>query len=452
MNNLYSYIVIAVSLFTVSCADGFLDLKPSKSQVVPQTADDLWAILNNTTKMNIYYPSIGEPATDNYFYDPTYWQGMSDLDMRNAYIWSKDIFLEGQANDWSFMYVVVFNANIVLESLEDNKHRINTQQYNALKGTALFFRAYAFYHLAQYFMAAYDAEQAKTKFGIALRLDSDLNIKSKRSTMEDSYRQIIRDLIEAVGTLPFQTEVKTLPTAAAGLMMLSKTYMCMGDYQNALDNALKCEKLTDTKLVDFNSVSPDANTPFSRFNQEVIFHSLLLGSYDLSPAALRIAPDLIDSYEDGDLRKDIYFRWEKDNRYSFKGSYDGSSNLFGGLARDELYLIIAECYARKSDPENARKVLGELLDKRFKIFTTYQMKNLDDEQLLSYILEHRRKELILRGTRWSDLKRLNKEPRFAKTLSREINGVKYVLEPNSVRYVFPIPLQVITLSGMQQNE
>ncbi|MNL77641.1 hypothetical protein D3C87_2038720 [compost metagenome] len=67
------------------------------------------------------------------------------------------------------------------------------------------------------------------------------------------------------------------------------------------------------------------------------------------------------------------------------------------------------------------------------------------------ILEQRRKELIFRGRRWADLKRLNKEPRFAKKIVRVLDGETYSLEPNSLKYAIKIPQIVIEQSGITQN-
>ncbi|MGI8583213.1 MAG: RagB/SusD family nutrient uptake outer membrane protein, partial [Chitinophagaceae bacterium] len=62
-----------------------------------------------------------------------------------------------------------------------------------------------------------------------------------------------------------------------------------------------------------------------------------------------------------------------------------------------------------------------------------------------------RKELVFRGQRWFDLRRLNKDPRFAKTLTRKLNGKITELPANDPRYTEYIPLDVIGFTGMQQN-
>jgi len=67
------------------------------------------------------------------------------------------------------------------------------------------------------------------------------------------------------------------------------------------------------------------------------------------------------------------------------------------------------------------------------------------------ILVERRKELVLRNVRWFDLRRLNKDPRLAKTLLRKLNGQVYQLPPNDPRYTQYIPQSVIDLSGIEQN-
>ena len=55
-----------------------------------------------------------------------------------------------------------------------------------------------------------------------------------------------------------------------------------------------------------------------------------------------------------------------------------------------------------------------------------------------------RREMPMLGcTRLIDLKRLNREPEFAKTIVHEVNGVEYKLETNSPKYILPIPPTVL---------
>jgi len=71
-------------------------------------------------------------------------------------------------------------------------------------------------------------------------------------------------------------------------------------------------------------------------------------------------------------------------------------------------------------------------------------------EALAIILIERRKELLMRGLRWADLKRSNKEG-ANKTLIRIINGHPVTLPPNDNRYAQPLPNEIILLTGMPQN-
>jgi len=73
------------------------------------------------------------------------------------------------------------------------------------------------------------------------------------------------------------------------------------------------------------------------------------------------------------------------------------------------------------------------------------------DEALSIVLTERRKELVMRGLRWTDLGRLNEDSRFAKTLTRQIAGTSYTLPPNDPRYVLLIPNEVIQFTKMEQN-
>jgi hypothetical protein len=95
--------------------------------------------------------------------------------------------------------------------------------------------------------------------------------------------------------------------------------------------------------------------------------------------------------------------------------------------------------------------LNTLLIKRWKSGTFKPLDSNTAEEALKKVLEERRKELLYRMLRWMDLKRLNKEQQFQKSLKRILNNEEYTLLPNDPKYALPIPERVIELSGMQQN-
>ncbi len=164
------------------------------------------------------------------------------------------------------------------------------------------------------------------------------------------------------------------------------------------------------------------------------------------------AIDLYSSYVENDLRKVILFKEnEGTNDVKAKGTYTGSTLLFSGLATDEVYLIRAECNARMNNVKEAMKDLNTLLKKRWKVGTFMDLSAIDGKDALEQVLVERKKELLLRGLRWSDLRRLNKDEYFKTTLTRNIGGKKYTIEPDSYKYTLPFPDDIIQITGMEQN-
>ena len=116
-----------------------------------------------------------------------------------------------------------------------------------------------------------------------------------------------------------------------------------------------------------------------------------------------------------------------------------------------MFLIAAECAARNGDVDKSLTFLNTLLETRWQAGTFVPFEAPDAESALGLILEERRKELIFRGIRWSDLRRLNRDPRFAKPIQRNIEGESITLEANSSNYLLPIPPLEIQISGIAQN-
>jgi hypothetical protein len=135
------------------------------------------------------------------------------------------------------------------------------------------------------------------------------------------------------------------------------------------------------------------------------------------------------------------------------GTYGGYNvnTLFTFPAVDELYLIKSECEARLGNVSMAMTDLNTLLVTRWKTgtFIPFTAANADDA--LPVILTERRKELVMRGVRWTDLRRLNTDARFASTITHVYNGQVYLLPPNDPKYVWPIPDDEILYSGIPQN-
>lgn len=437
--------------FHFSC-EKFLDYKPDKQLLVPTTLRDCQALLDNYGFMNSTsnYP---EAVSDNiYILNDGY--NRLNISNRDTYIWKADADVND--GDWNYTYQRILYANQVLETLGKIDPSATEQtNWNEIKGAALFFRAYALYQGAQLWSKPYDPVTAGQDLGMPIKLSPDISEKYDRGTLQQTYDRILGDLKEALNLLPNTTSLQSRPSKIAAYAALARIYLSMGDYANAGLNADACLQRFDI-LMNYNELIANDAYPISRFNREVIFDVGSAGGANniLLRSVARIVPVLYDSYEQNDLRKTIFFTRNNDGTYGFKGSYNGqaSSNCFTGLATDEIYLIRAECFARAGKKDQALADLNTLLKTRWSNAVTYVNKIAESNELaLKLILAERRKELLFRGLRWSDLRRLNKDPDFAISLSRTVNGQTYTLPPNDLRYVLRIPTEVLNRVKLPQN-
>ncbi len=444
-------IVISTTLFASMSCKKFLAEKPDASLTVPKTLTELEGLFNDAERMNFNLtPSMGESSADDYFllqetYDalPTQWQ--------QVYSWSlKEYRFQ---NDWSANYIPVYNANFALESLSKiQRTASNERQWDKVKGYSLFFRAYSFLNLVWIFSKAYDSSTASTDLGIVLRLGADFNQPSQRSSVEQTYHQIIKDTKEAANYLPEMSSNVLLPSKAACYGLLSRTYLSTRQYDSAYKYSDLCIQLTDD-ILDYNTIPVTDDIPFPRLdNPETIFYSEMntfnTNHYSFSGF---VDSTLIRLYNANDLRLTAFFS-SQNNLHRFKGAYTANSILlFTGLANDEIFLIRAECSARKNMISGAMNDLNTLMKKRWNNDLPYlDFIAIDREHAITQILAERRKELLMRGIRWSDIKRLNKEGREI-IPKRLINGNEISLPSNNSRYALPIPADIISITGMPQN-
>jgi len=449
---------LGLGLFISCNKNGYLDKKPNSDNVIPSTQQDFEALLDNTNVME-GTPVLGELSADNYQLDFDYWQSL-DAKEHNAYAWLWDIY-EGQENieDWNLPYQQVFYANVVLDGLSKLKaDSINNDPgWRRLKGSALFIRAYAFYNLAQVFAPAYDSGEPGDSLGIPIRLRPEIGTTSRRSSVHETYAQILSDLQIAKDLLPKDVPTGHLnrPSRPAVLAMLARVFLSMRDYGQAGLYADSCLQVF-SQLIDYNELSTVSPFPFPTPNPEIMYETtFLLATAQILVGVVypKVVVDsaLYNSYDTNDLRRKIFFRINSSaGAPNYKGSYNGGVIPFSGLATDEVLLIRAECRARTGQTTDALNDLNMLLGKRWMTGTFSPVTAGSSAEALDSIMVARRKELPFRGLRWTDLRRLNKEGANI-TLTRKLIGVNPLL-PNSNLYVLPIPPDVLKLTDMNNNQ
>ncbi|MEO8794262.1 MAG: RagB/SusD family nutrient uptake outer membrane protein [Daejeonella sp.] len=438
------------SMVMLNACEKYLDAKPDKKLVIPTTINDVQALLDNYPRMNGADAGTGEISADDYFLTDETWEGMYTDQYRRMYTWEKDNLFEDGYNDWSELYSTIFYSNTAVEALNELVPVPQNQaSWNNVKGQALFYRAKSYFEGSLIWSKAYNESTAATDLGLPLRLSSDFNKEVGRSSVKQTYDQVLKDLEQAILLLPVAVPHVMRPSKAAANALMARVCLSMGKYEQAFffANSSLQEKST---LIDYNDLQTDDENPFLPYNQEVLHESFISAPDPIYNSNARIVPELLEMYDDNDLRKQLFFAPNEDGSFFFKGSYEGSPNLFSGLATDEVYLMRAECYARDGKIVEALADLNTLLEKRWKIGTFIPFSAASPQEALDIILNERRKELLMRGLRWMDLKRLNNEGANI-TISRHLNSQIYTLPPGDPRYVLPIPADIIALTGMAQN-
>jgi len=458
MNKPKYILALLLCMVLVSCKK-FVDIKKSSLLSQIETANDCQLIMDNYSLFNANYPSDGETSAADYYIDNfTYNDGNTSIEDKSIYNWEPQAIRAG-GQQWVKSYNKIYNTNLVLEALAKLEGKENPAVINHLKGTALFLRAYALWNLAQLYAKPYGATAAQDA-GLPIRLISDVNETPGRGTVKDTYDRIVQDLRDAAAMMNVTADLPSRPTKIAALAMLARVYLSMEDYPNALTNASAALALK-SDLLDFNTFDEENPFPFTRYNKEVIFHSILESSALLAAGSAesnfaKIENNLIGSYTNNDLRKTFFYKansGQNEGSFRFTGNYEpsSSSTLFNGLAVDELYLIRAECFARANNAAGAIADLNTLLRTRWTTGTYVDLPVSTADAALTTVLTERRKELVMRGQRWTDLRRLNKDSRFAVTISRSGGGVLRTLPVNDSRYTLLIPQEVITYSTISQN-
>lgn len=443
--------LIAITFFWMfSACEKYLDVKSDSRLVTPNSLESFQQLLDEANSMNYSTNSFGEGSADDYFItDDTY--SSLHLEGRNVYVWKNYIY--NYDSDWARAYVPVYTSNVVLDNIKKIERTAkNHSDWDNIHGSALFYRAYSYVNSIWTYSKAYSKETAESDLGIVLRENSDPNIQSVRSSVEDCYSRIISDLKKASNALPLKPFHVLRPSKGSAFGLLARTYLSMGKYEEALtyaDSAI----MISPELLDYNEVELPATpteNPFRRFNKETIFYSQMLG-YAAALGLGYVDTLLFDDYTNDDLRKSLFFGKVENGYHQFRGTYAEDTYIrFSGITSAEMYLIKAECEIKLNQINDGVKTMNILIKHRYKNDSNELKADNGKEALLNAVLLERRKELVFRGLRWIDIKRLNRDG-FNIELKRIVSGETASLQPNDNRFALPLPDDVIRASGLQQN-
>lgn len=446
------YIIILMSIICLCSCQDFLDETP-KGKLIPKTTDDYGMMLDN-----YYYPNcigFGQSLTimmsDDFIIpeDKTfkyqYWGIQS-------YIWDDYIFgINDEDECYCNFYRAIYTCNYILDNI-DKAEEGTTFSRAYVEGSARFHRAYAYFTLVNVYAKHYDKATATTDLGVPLILEADPNIIASRATVQQVYDQVLNDLILAAQLLPQgKQEYSFRANQAAVYALLARVYLYQGEYNKCKESA-KIARTQVDEPSDYNQYSVEMGNPdfgiegysWSGWEELDIICYKGVGFGPNEDQDYNLSKDLIALFnQETDLRWRLFitsyplFEDENPNADTPRTAFTLRNNKGPNIG--ELYIMEAEACVRENDIDNALQLLNTLGRNRHITGTYVDVTERDPEKLLRLILDERRRECFYKGLRWFDLKRLNKDSRFAKTIIHEFEGETYILTPDDKHYVVAFP-------------
>lgn len=459
MKKLHLYIIICI--LTLSGCTKFLDIKP-KDKFIPATVADYENMLNSGTIVN-FGDYFWDLLSDDAFLpegEPGNLYTKQQLWGRQIYTFNSSPYEQG-ANDflWSEGYKRIFYYNSIINNIMEATEGSETNK-KSVRAEAYLGRAMEHLQLVNVYAHHYDAATAASEPGIPIATIADINAKFVRNTVKEVYDQVLSDANAAIADLPLKNKLtKFRASKAGGFALLARTYLFMGDYVNAKKNADSALSLQSelANMNDYNIIIPGpfpnvpgaplgwTDIPDGQLNPETIVARHFLRPFGLGMDVCA-SPELSALFTNDDKRWTLYYAdgWPPAPPFNYMSRYGVKIFLRGDyysnyLNVPEMYLVRAECLARDGQLADALADVNKLRLNRitpaaYQAFTPADFGN-DAERVLRFVLEERRRELAFTGMRVIDLKRLNKETRFQKTIRHTAEGIEYELLPGSDKYL-----------------
>mgnify|MGYP000587433067 CR=1 FL=1 len=483
--------IIPLFLCITSC-DSFLEYK-DKDQVIPSTLEhyneliygELITKSSSSVCYNLHFltDDIGDQVPSGYS------EGDDRENYLSWYTWAREPQISKKGDEtidpaWEFFYHQILMCNIIEEDVKALEEDTEGVKYRLL-GEVQCIRGMAYFYLVNMYASPYDPATCETAPGIPINLEITADDKVyRRSSLKVVYEQIVGDLEKAIPLLEENpiNNGKTRFSAIAAKALLAKVYLYMQEWDLAIAQAQEVIKanpaLFDLREAGENPViyteSPLAywtadNVPgigyLSEKNSNVLFvnginevYRILSG--DNAQTVFYPSETLFNSYEPGDVRRYYFMRRNTrgrirymKNRYyrlnylDFVVQLSSEYGYTRVLRTEDMYLILAEAYAHKTDGiKTAVGYLNTLREVKFRAQDFETTGRLDPEDfnqqtLLETIWTERRREFCFEEQRWFDLRRTTRPS----ITHYGITGSS-TLQKDDPRYVLQIPQKELNVN------
>lgn len=496
MKNKYLYLVFVVltGVFMGGC-ESYLEEMP-QNKLKPSTTDDYAQLLNKgyLTEQVVPYLDILSDDVDLIASDHVM-PGTDDGDIYvSAYMWQDHHEASMMDGDKAFekFYQSIFYCNVVIENIDDAKgvelDETNVERTRQnIKGEAYALRAYSYFYLVNLYAVPYAPATCATDPGMPITKSTSAEDKAyTRNAVKEVYDLIVEDLKEAIRLMdanPIDKVAKLKFNSLSARALLARVYLYMQDWDHAIEYAGQVLKENPaifnlyeagTKLNMDNNSGTSWNTTniwgknyLAKDNDNVLFVNGLnelmpAMSYWLFLTTFSVNKELAAQYEPGDVRRFYFMQtYSRDTYAGYRSKLTYAKNryimltyVFGPYAEsgytrvirtEEMYMILAEAYAHKTDGiGTAVDYLNRLRVEKFREneYTSLKAEDFNQGSLLEYIMLERRREFCFEGQRWFDLRRTTRPAMERVGYENKVAR----LEQNDPRYVLQIPKRELSVN------
>lgn len=453
------YIIFFISLLGLGC-NKYLDITPT-GQIVVETTEDFYNLVS--------YPGRGYPINnfqylvDDQWIKESYVIGVTkNMDIINFTFdtsVSRVNYLSASTL-YNRTYTYINRWNMVVSLVDESTGDESIKKI--AKAEAKVLRAYDHFILVNTFAKIYTPATAATDGGICIMDKYDLEAKPVKSTVAEVYDFIEKDLDEAIPYLQATPKDVYHPSLAFAWAFKAKVLLFKRDYENAKAAALQALTYNNSlfDMVSYtNQGGPTVLAMPAGSNPETLSYMYMSSYNELNYAySYCISGELKTLFGNHDARYNLFFDSTNKSYLDigahtayWKTKYTAFFYPTVGIQVPEVYLTLAECYARTGDLSSAMDIVNNLRSKRITDATAAKLENPGTMvDVVKLIINERRKELLFGFNRFWDLKRYNTETEFAKTVTHTFPLVNtavaqqtYVLPPDSRLYVIPFAQDVL---------
>ncbi len=461
--NIKKYIAIgamALTLGVTSC-NSYIDEMP-KGMRIPETLADYEAFLRYEYSAN-YLPGLQALYLINdKFVGQNNCRNVDDLRTAN-YMWKEDRDrkpLNASTEDmFDNGYGIIGICNTIIEAAPTTTQATDAEK-NEVMAYCYAIRAFVLHQIVNFYANAYDPATAANTPGIPLIYSGGLGSPYHQGTVKEVYDQIVADFNKAIELgVPEKAMTIIHPSRAAVEAGLARIYLSLRDYDQALAHAnAALERKSDLfnwldyyneykERIDNAEDYTYITSPMNHTCVENLWFCSGNGNPNYPCADLDISEERAAQFEEGDMK--FLVRWKKYQSATdlyHKGMLSGYYN-WAGIATPEVYLIKAECQARKGDISGAMESLNTVRKSRIHPDFYKDATAANEAEAIEKIRLTKDNELVGTIFPFIDLKRYNAEGKYPRTLTKEFDGKTYTLSPTSHMWTMVFPDNSIKRPG-----